>query len=296
MEKAIEVSQQAWREWSETPVHVRISIFQKAAELLAGPWRDTVNAATMLGQSKTCFQSEIDAACEMIDFWRFNNFFALNTVYAEQPQSAPGIWNYVDHRPLEGFIYAVTPFNFTSIAGNLPSSPVLMGNVAIWKPSHSAVFSNYLLMKILEEAGLPPGVINFVPGPSREITEILLQSEHLAGLHFTGSTRVFQGLWRGIADRLENFRSYPRIVGETGGKDFIFAHPSADVELLSVASIRGAFEYQGQKCSALSRMYVGHYRHIPVVDDGKLTGFVSIRGVLRYLSERLHGTHGHSDS
>ena len=256
IEGAIHSALEAWKSWSETPAEVRVSIFERAAELLAGPWRNTVNAATMLGQSKTCFQAEIDAACELIDFWRFNNHFALNQIYPDQPLSAPGTWNSVDYRPLEGFVYAVTPFNFTSIAGNLPSSPVLMGNVAIWKPSHSAVYSNYFLMKILEAAGLPPGVIQFVPGPSQEITERCLASEHFSGLHFTGSTAVFQSLWKGIAEQLSGYRNYPRIVGETGGKDFIFAHPSSDPQAVAVAAVRGAFEYQGQKCSAASRMYI----------------------------------------
>ena len=254
--RAIENSQDAWREWSETPVETRIAIFERAAELLTGKWRDTVNASTMLGQSKTCFQAEIDAACELIDFWRFNNHFALNQIQVDQPISPRGMWNSVDYRPLEGFVYAVTPFNFTSIAANLPGAPALMGNVAIWKPSHSAVFSNYYLMKVYEEAGLPPGVIQFVPGPAREVTAQLLNDTNFAGLHFTGSTQVFQGLWKEISERLPSYRSYPRIVGETGGKDFIFVHPSANPQAVAVAAVRGAYEYQGQKCSAASRMYM----------------------------------------
>ena len=256
LEDAISNSQEAWKSWSETPHHVRVSIFDKAAALLAGPWRDTINAATMLGQSKTCYQAEIDAACELIDFWRLNGWMALNKIYNEQPASTPDMWNYVDHRPLEGFVLAITPFNFTSIGGNLPTAPALMGNVALWKPSKGALLSNYYLMKLLEEAGLPPGVINFIPGKPRIISETTLASEHLAGFHFTGSTGVFRMLWKTMADNLANYRTYPRIVGETGGKDFIFAHESADVDGLVTAALRGAFEYQGQKCSAASRMYV----------------------------------------
>ncbi|MCI0651836.1 MAG: L-glutamate gamma-semialdehyde dehydrogenase, partial [Planctomycetes bacterium] len=254
--QAIEAAERARREWQAAPYQLRLAIFLKAAQLLAGPWRDTVNAATMLGQSKTCFQAEIDAACELIDFWRFNAYFALHQIYPDQPQSADGTWNYIDHRPLEGFVYAITPFNFTSIAGNLPTAPALMGNVALWKPSHSAMLSNYYVMKLLEAAGLPPGVVNFVPGSGRETTAALLGSEHFAGVHFTGSTEVFRGVWKKIAENLERYRGYPRIVGETGGKDFIFAHESAEVEALVTACVRGAFEYQGQKCSAASRAYL----------------------------------------
>jgi 1-pyrroline-5-carboxylate dehydrogenase len=254
--KAVEASQEAWRDWSVQPAHVRAAVFEKAADLLAGPWRDTLNAATMLGQSKTCYQAEIDSACELIDFWRFNPWMALTKVYAEQPASRGAARNHLDHRPLEGFVCAITPFNFTSIGGNLPTSPALMGNVVIWKPSDTAVLSNYLLMKLLEEAGLPPGVVNFVPCPPSAMAETVFGSPHLGGLHFTGSTATFRTLWRQISDNLERYRSYPRIVGETGGKDFLFAHESADVEALVVAALRGAFEYQGQKCSAASRMYV----------------------------------------
>jgi len=254
--KAIATGQKAWREWSETPFHVRTAIFDKAAELLSGPWRDVVNASTMLGQSKTCFQAEIDAACELIDFWRFNCYYALSQIYTDQPQSAEGIHNYVDHRPLEGFVVAITPFNFTSIGGNLPTAPALMGNVAIWKPSHSSMLSNYYVMKLLEEAGLPPGVINFVPRDPKIGIAALMNSEHLAGIHYTGSTAVFQSLWQTMAQNLPSYRAYPRIVGETGGKDFIFAHESADIDALVTGALRGAFEYQGQKCSAASRMYV----------------------------------------
>ncbi len=256
VQEALAGARAAWREWSQTPYDVRLAVFLKAAELLAGPWRDTVNAATMLGQSKTCYQAEIDAACELVDFWRINCWLAHAKVYADQPMSPPGQWNHLDHRPLEGFVYAVTPFNFTSIGGNLPTAPAIMGNVALWKPSSAAVFSNYQVMRVLHEAGLPPGVIQFIPGSPRAITAQLLSQPDFAGVHYTGSTAVFNGLWKQIAQGLDGYRSYPRIVGETGGKDFIFVHPSADVTAVSVAAVRGAFEYQGQKCSAASRMYV----------------------------------------
>jgi len=237
------------------PWESRAAIFLKAADLLAGPYRDTINAATMLGQSKNAFQAEIDAACELIDFWRYNASY-LEDVYSEQPDSSPGMWNYVEHRPLEGFVFAVTPFNFTSIAGNLPTSPAIMGNVVLWKPASSTVFSNYYLMKILEEAGLPKGVINFIPGSGAEVGDPVLESPEFAGLHFTGSTSTFQSMWKTIGNNIHNYKSYPRIVGETGGKDFIFAHPSADVESLVTAMLRGAFEFQGQKCSAASRAFL----------------------------------------
>ncbi len=253
---ALKSAREAWREWSQTPYDVRLAIFLKAADLLAGPWRDTVNAATMLGQSKTCYQAEIDAACELVDFWRINAWLAHSKIYTEQPMSPPGQWNQVDHRPLEGFVYAVTPFNFTSIGGNLPTAPAIMGNVALWKPSSASVLSNYQVMRLLMEAGLPPGVINFIPGPAAEITGQLISQPDFAGVHYTGSTAVFNGLWKQIAEGLGGYRTYPRIVGETGGKDFIFVHPSADLQAVSVAAVRGAFEYQGQKCSAASRMYV----------------------------------------
>ncbi|HLU24533.1 MAG TPA: L-glutamate gamma-semialdehyde dehydrogenase [Longimicrobiales bacterium] len=252
---AIEAARKAWKEWSEWGWEDRAAIFLRAAELLAGPWRATLNAATMLGQSKNAFQSEIDAACELIDFWRFNVYYATR-LYEEQPESAPGMWNRMDHRPLEGFIYAVSPFNFTSIGGNLPTAPAIMGNVAIWKPAHAAVFSNYYVMRLLEAAGLPPGVINFLPGDAPAISDVVLSSPDFAGLHFTGSTATFQLLWKQISERLETYRAYPRIVGETGGKDFIVAHESADPQALAVAIVRGGYEYQGQKCSAVSRVYV----------------------------------------
>jgi 1-pyrroline-5-carboxylate dehydrogenase len=255
IQAAIRSNLEAWREWSAMRFEDRAAVFLKAADLLAGPWRATVNAATMLGQSKTAFQAEIDSACELIDFWRFNVGFA-EQLYREQPGSAPLTWNRMDHRPLEGFVYAITPFNFTAIGGNLPTAPAIMGNVALWKPAQTALLSNYYVFKVLEQAGLPPGVINFVPGDPIEISGAALADPGFAGIHFTGSTAVFQSLWRSIGENLPRYRGYPRIVGETGGKDFVLAHPSADLEALAVALVRGAYEYQGQKCSAASRAYV----------------------------------------
>ena len=252
---AVAASQEAWTEWSEMPWEARASVFLKAAELLAGPWRDRLNAATMLNQSKTVFQAEIDSACELIDFWRYNPWY-LQSIYGEQPRSSRGIWDRVEYRALEGFVFAVTPFNFTSIAGNLPSAPALMGNTVLWKPASTALLSGWYLYKLMEEAGLPPGVINWLPGRGRHVGDPVVASEHLAGVHFTGSTPVFNGMWKTIGGNMDNYRSYPRIVGETGGKDFVFAHASANVQQLSVALVRGAFEYQGQKCSAASRAYV----------------------------------------
>ena len=252
---AVTAARRAPREWASWRFEDRAAVFLKAADLLAGPWRQTLNAATMLGQSKTIFQAEIDSACEIIDFLRFNVHFA-ERLYAEQPISTAGVWNQLEHRPLEGFIYAISPFNFTAIGANLPTAPALMGNTVIWKPAATAALSNYFFMRLLQEAGLPPGVINFVPGDSRQISERLLRDRQLAGIHFTGSTTVFQSLWRGVAERLDQYVSYPRLVGETGGKDFIVAHPSADVDALVVAMVRGGYEYQGQKCSAASRVYV----------------------------------------
>jgi 1-pyrroline-5-carboxylate dehydrogenase len=255
VEAAIAAARDARRGWAAMDAADRAAIFLRAAELLAGPWRPALNAATMMGQSKTPIQAEIDAACETIDFWRFNVHF-LERILADQPLSPPGQWNRVEYRPLEGFVLAVTPFNFTSIAANLPTAPAIMGNAVVWKPASTAVLSAWRLMELLEAAGLPPGVINFVPGPGPVIGEAALASPDLAGLHFTGSTATFQGLWRSMAERLPRYRSYPRIVGETGGKDFVFVHPSADLEATAVALVRGAFEYQGQKCSAASRAYV----------------------------------------
>jgi 1-pyrroline-5-carboxylate dehydrogenase len=230
-------------------------VFQRAADLLATRYRPILNAATMLGQGKTAHQAEIDSACELIDFLRFNTHFAQK-LYSEQPFSGPGMWNRLDHRPLEGFIYAITPFNFTAIAGNLPSAPAMLGNVALWKPAATAVYSGWYIMKLFEEAGLPPGVINFLPGDPGPMTEAVLHDPSLAGIHFTGSTTVFQTIWRQVGERIDQYRTYPRLVGETGGKDFIVAHPSADPLALATAIVRGGYEYQGQKCSAASRVYV----------------------------------------
>jgi 1-pyrroline-5-carboxylate dehydrogenase len=255
VEMAIAASQEAWRQWSEMAWEDRAAVMLKAAELLAGPWRDTLNAACMLNQSKTVFQAEIDAACELIDFWRFNPHY-MRFIYSQQPQSDLGHWDYVEYRALEGFVFAVTPFNFASIAGNLPTSPSLMGNTVLWKPASSAVFTAFQLMRLFEAAGFPPGVINFIPGSGGQVGNPVMASPHLAGVHFTGSTAVFQDMWRTVGTNIATYRTYPRIVGETGGKDFVFAHPSADIEALAAALVRGAFEYQGQKCSAASRAYV----------------------------------------
>lgn len=252
---AIEGAVKAQAEWEAMPWEHRASIFLKAASLLAGPYRYIANAAAMLAHSKNIFQAEIDAACELIDFWRFNAYFA-EQIYANQPLSAPGIWDRTDHRPLEGFIFAVTPFNFISINGNLPTAPAMMGNVTLWKPANTSVYTSHFIMKILMEAGLPAGVINMVFARGPVIGNIALKHRMFAGVHFTGSTSTFQGIWKQIGENLPNYKSYPRIVGETGGKDFILAHPSADVQALVVAMVRGAFEYQGQKCSAASRAYI----------------------------------------
>ncbi|GAB4028998.1 MAG: L-glutamate gamma-semialdehyde dehydrogenase [Elusimicrobiota bacterium] len=255
VEMAVEESKKARKIWARMPFEHRASIFLKAAELLAGPWRQTLNAATMLGQSKNPFQAEIDSACELVDFYRFNTFFARQ-IYSNQPFSPRGNWNYMDYRPLEGFVFAVTPFNFTSIAGNLPTSPAIMGNTVIWKPASTAVYSGYYLMKLWQAAGLPDGVINMLPGSGGDVGNPVLNSPDFMGLHFTGSTGVFNGMWSTIVKNLDKYRGYPRIVGETGGKDFIFVHPSADRKALMTAIVRGAFEYQGQKCSAASRAYI----------------------------------------
>ncbi|MEP6691554.1 MAG: L-glutamate gamma-semialdehyde dehydrogenase [Gemmatimonadaceae bacterium] len=252
---AVDAARAAQRDWANWPWEDRAAVLLKAAELLATTWRATLNAATMLGQSKTAYQAEIDSACELIDFLRFNPYFA-QTLYEQQPMSTNAMWNQMDYRPLEGFVYAVTPFNFTAIAGNLPTAPALMGNVVVWKPASSAMLSAYYVMKLLEAAGLPPGVINFIPGDAGAISDTLLSHEELAGVHFTGSTGVFNSMWQTIGGNMSRYKSYPRIVGETGGKDFIVAHASADVPALATAIIRGAYEYQGQKCSAASRVYV----------------------------------------
>lgn len=255
VQRAITSACAAQRDWSQWTLQERAAVFLKAADLLAGPWRQRLNAATMLGQSKTVQQAEIDSACELIDFLRFNVQFA-HELAAQQPLSSAGVRNRMDCRPLEGFVYAITPFNFTAIGGNLATAPVLMGNTVVWKPSATASLSNYLFMQLLEEAGLPPGVINFVPGEPLQVSHGVLASPHLAGIHFTGSTAVFDSLWQQTAQRLPQYRSYPRLVGETGGKDFVLAHASADVDALAAALVRGAFEYQGQKCSAASRAYI----------------------------------------
>jgi 1-pyrroline-5-carboxylate dehydrogenase len=252
---AVDASREAQREWANWPWEDRAAVFLKAAELLSTTWRATLNAATMLGQSKTAYQAEIDSACELIDFLRFNCAFAQE-LYNEQPSSSNQAWNQLDYRALDGFVYAVTPFNFTAIGGNLPSAPALMGNSVIWKPASTAMLSGYYVLKLLEASGLPPGVINFVPGDAAMISDVLLSHRDLAGVHFTGSTGVFNSMWKTIGANMNKYRTYPRIVGETGGKDFIIAHPSADAQALAVAIARGGYEYQGQKCSAASRVYV----------------------------------------
>jgi len=253
--QAIDASATAADSWQHMSFDDRAAIFLKAADLLSGPWRATLNAATMLGQSKTAYQAEIDSACEMADFWRFNVAFARQ-ILEEQPISSPGVWNRLDHRPLEGFVLAITPFNFTAIAGNLPTAPALMGNTAVWKPAVTQQLAAHFTMQLLEAAGLPPGVINMVTGRGEAISEVAVPDPALAGIHFTGSTAVFGHLWDSVARNLRTYRAYPRLVGETGGKDFVVAHPSADLDVLRVALIRGAFEYQGQKCSAASRAYI----------------------------------------
>jgi len=252
--RAIAAAAEGRREWAAMSWEARAAVFLRAAELLTGPWRDTINAATMLGQSKTAFQAEIDAACELADFWRFNVGY-MHRLMSEQPTSSRGMWNRIEYRPLEGFVFAVAPFNFTAIAGNLPTAPAIMGNTVVFKPASTAVYSSHFLMKIYEEAGLPPGVINMVLGSGRDIGDPVLQHPDLAGVHFTGSTLVFQGMWRTVGGNIDRYRTYPRLVGETGGKDFIFADPSADPAAVVTAVVRGGFEYQGQKCSAASRVY-----------------------------------------
>jgi 1-pyrroline-5-carboxylate dehydrogenase len=252
---AITAAQAAAPQWRALPFDERAAILLRAADLLTGPWRATLNAATMLGQSKTAIQAEIDAACELADFWRFNVAYARRLL-AEQPASTAGVWNRMEQRPLEGFVYAITPFNFTAIAANLPTAPALMGNVVLWKPSPTQSFAAHLTMRLLEQAGLPPGVINLLPGDGRAVSAVALQHPDLAGIHFTGSTAIFQHLWSTVGRNIAHYRGYPRLVGETGGKDFVLAHPSADLDVLRTALVRGAFEYQGQKCSAASRAYL----------------------------------------
>jgi 1-pyrroline-5-carboxylate dehydrogenase len=254
VDRAVKAAAEAWHDWSRTPWEERAAVLLRAAELLTGPWRTAMVAATMLNQSKTAHQAEIDAACELADFFRFNVEF-MTRVYEEQPVSSPGVWNRMEYRPLEGFVFAVSPFNFTAIGGNLTTSPALMGNVVLWKPASTAALSAYYTMRLLEEAGLPPGVINLVYGRGATIGDPVLAHSDLAGIHFTGSTSVFQNMWKTVGANIEGYRNYPRIVGETGGKDFIVAHPSADLDSLATAIVRGSFEYQGQKCSAASRVY-----------------------------------------
>jgi 1-pyrroline-5-carboxylate dehydrogenase len=289
VEQAIAAAREAHREWSSWPWEDRAAIFLTAAELLSTSWRATVNAATMLGQSKTVFQAEIDSACELVDFWRFNPWYA-QSLYEEQPISDRGMWNQLDYRPLEGFVYAVSPFNFTAIGGNLTTAPALMGNTVIWKPASSAMLSAHYVLKLLEQAGLPPGVINLVPGDAGPISDALLRHPELAGVHFTGSTEVFNSMWRTIGQNMASYRSYPRIVGETGGKDFIVAHPSANPQALAVAIARGGYEYQGQKCSAASRVYVPRSmwkevkdRTVAILEDmkvGDVTDFRNFMGAV----------------
>ena len=256
VQAAIEASQKAWQEWSRTPWETRVAVMKKAAHLISGRYRDTMNAAAMLGIGKNIHQAEIEAVCELTDFLNFNSEF-LYQLYAEQPPYSPkGTWNSLEHRPLEGFVFAVTPFNFVAIAGNLPTAPALMGNVSLWKPASSAVYPAYYVLQILREAGLPDGVINFIPGPGSVVGPLVMDNENLAGIHFTGSTSTFQDMWRTVGQNIGKYRTYPRIVGETGGKDFIVVHESADVDAVVAAIVRGAFEYQGQKCSAASRVYI----------------------------------------
>jgi len=256
IQEAIETSLMVHRQWAEMDWQDRASIFLRAADILAGPWRSLLNAASMLCQSKNVFQAEVDAACEFIDFLRFNAFYAMQIYEQQPPISTTGTRNRLEYRPLEGFIFASTPFNFTSIAGNLPSAPAIMGNVALWKPASNATYSAYYLMKLFQEAGLPDGVINFIPGAGSKVGPIIMNSPALAGIHFTGSTATFQNMWQTVGNNIKNYKSYPRIVGETGGKNFIFVHKDTKIDELGTALIRGAFEYQGQKCSAASRAYI----------------------------------------
>ena len=288
--------------WRALSFDDRAAILLKAADLLAGPWRARINAATMLGQSKTAYQAEIDSACELIDFWRFNVHFARQILSEQPPVNARGVWNRTDYRPLEGFVYAVTPFNFTAIAGNLPTAPALMGNTVVWKPSHSQQLAASLTMELLQEAGMPPGVINLVAGHGPEVSSVVLAHNEFAGLHFTGSTRVFHELWQQVGSNLANYRHYPRLVGETGGKDFIMAHPSAAPEVLRTALIRGAFDYQGQKCSAASRAYVPSSLWRAIKDDlvdltealpmGDVRDFSNFMGAV--IDERAFAKHKHA--
>jgi 1-pyrroline-5-carboxylate dehydrogenase len=275
VERAVAAAREAHGSWSRMPWYDRAAVILKAADLLAGPWRDTLNAATMLGQSKTVYQAEIDSACEVIDFWRFNPYFA-QMIYSNQPISSPGMWNRTEYRALEGFVFAVTPFNFTSIGANLPTSPALMGNTVLWKPASTGVYPAYFNMKLLEAAGMPPGVINLVVGSGGEVGDPVLASPEFAGIHFTGSTAVFHQMWKTIGANIARYKGYPRIVGETGGKDFVFVHASADVDAVATALVRGAFEYQGQKCSAASRAYIPRSLW-PRVKDAMLAQLAEVR-------------------
>jgi 1-pyrroline-5-carboxylate dehydrogenase len=286
---AIEAARAAAPGWQRMSYDDRAAIFLKAADLLAGPWRHTLAAATMLGQSKTCYQAEIDTPCELVDFWRFNVWFGRQ-IRAEQPISSPGVWNRFDHRPLEGFVLAITPFNFTAIAGNLPTAPALMGNVVLWKPAPTQQLAAHYTMRLLEAAGLPPGVINMLTGDGRALSEVALVHPNLAGIHFTGSTGTFGHLWRTVTENLSTYRAYPRLVGETGGKDFVIAHPSADADVLRTALIRGAFDFQGQKCSAASRAYIprsvwnrmrdGLVEEVNALSMGDVTDFSNFMGAV----------------
>lgn len=273
---AVEAALSAKKEWEATPFDERAAVLLRAADLLAGPWREKVAAATMLGQSKSAFQAEIDAPCELVDFWRFNVAFARK-ILAEQPVSSPGVWNRTDYRPLEGFVYAITPFNFTAIAGNLPTAPALMGNTVVWKPSPTQTFAAYLTMQLLEAAGLPAGVINLLTGDGQAVSDVVLADRRMAGIHFTGSTRTFQHLWREVGTNIDRYDTYPRLVGENGGKDFVVAHPSARPDVLRTALIRGAFDYQGQKCSAASRAFIPRSLWQQMGDD-----FLGATEALRY--------------
>ncbi len=296
---AINAARDAAPGWRALPADERAAILLKAADLLAGPWRQRINAATMLGQSKTAFQAEIDAACELIDFWRFNVHFAKQILEEQPIANSRGIWNRTDHRPLEGFVYAITPFNFTAIAGNLPTAPALMGNTVIWKPSPTQQVAAHLTMELLEEAGMPPGVINMLPGDGLDVSEVALNHPDLAGIHFTGSTPTFQHLWGTVGANIAKYRSYPRIVGETGGKDFVVAHPSADPDVLRVAMLRGAFEFQGQKCSAASRAYVprsvwkkmraSFLSEVDAISMGDVTDFSNFMGAV--IDDRAFAKH-----
>ena len=289
VERAIAAARDAHAGWASTPWHERVAVFLRAAELLSGPWRSTLNAATMLNQSKTAHQAEIDAACETIDFLRFNTEYLMR-IYEEQPISSPGVWNRMEYRPLEGFVFAISPFNFTAIGANLTTSPALMGNTVVWKPASTQALSAWYTLRLLEEAGLPPGVINLVFGPGAELGEAALSSPELAGVHFTGSTGVFHSIWRTIGNGIDGYRNYPRIVGETGGKDFILAHPSADPTAVATAIVRGSFEYQGQKCSASSRLYIpsnlwGEIREslerdVPSITTGDVRDFTNFMGAV----------------